>query len=190
MEQNGANRSAVGYRWKQLPERAELIWFAADLRDSTQPAFRESADFFRVLKAKQVFPNLIRKVEQMHDLGDTRAGKAFAFRNIRHLQAGRTLHLRMPLNSPMDRMYMFRSRLFIGIRELQGKLCHVGRKEHRMGDKRPGAPAGERDREGQLRFECGSDSAPSWGANPRRGTNFLFRGGALWAPFDRTFKCK
>ncbi len=176
MEQNGSNLPCEAFRRAELPERAELTLLAADCRNSAQPALRESSDICRVLKPKKVFPNLIREIQEVHDLGDTRTRKSFPFRDIRHLKPGRVLHFRMPLNSPMDRMYMFRSRLFIGIRGLQGKLCHGGRKEQRMGDKRTGAPARERDCDDQGCFKRGSYSATAWGATRRTASRRFARG--------------
>ena len=137
----GPKRRSVAQRGDQLLHLPVLHFHVAAGDDRPQPVFGEGSNLLRIAESKERLPCLFRQSQQVHDLRDTRAGKASSFCDFRHVQTGVGRQHSLPLNGQTDRMlqWVICERGFGG----RGAQCvnSGNRERERMGDIGLGAPS-------------------------------------------------
>ena len=135
------NGRSAAQRGDQLLHLPVLRFRVAASDDRTQSALGENSNLLWFVESKERLSDLIRQSQQVHDLRDTRAGKAPSFRDFRHVQIGVGFQQLLPLKRQTDRM-LWRC---IGENGFggHGAQCvnNGNREQERMGDIGLGAPA-------------------------------------------------
>ena len=98
-----SGRSAA-QRGDQLLHSPALRFCVAAGNDRPQFALREGSNLLWFAESKKRLTDLFRQSQQVHDLRDTRAGKAPIFCDLRHVQIGVGFQQLLPLKGQTDRM--------------------------------------------------------------------------------------
>lgn len=141
IQQLRPDRHSLTKRGDQFLHLPVLRFRVAASDDGPQSVLGEGSNLLRVAESKERLPCLLRQSQQVHDLRDTRAGKATGFCDSGHIQIGVGRQHLPPLKSQTDRMLHRRWR---HLRWCKGDLEIVDTRDgirEGMGDKRLSAPS-------------------------------------------------